>query len=151
MLIYPDDDLGLDEWDEPRYVGECERARDIIRNPLNSIVTYRVADVIYMRVTQESSAPWREPVIRNYNVQRNIGEWAIRNYDNTIPMPNSQCPICGNLNTISEYTGANVLNITCQRCVDHGYPDMTTIDTVFSIDWGEPEDSEKVNWALEGF
>ena len=153
MVIYPDSNLGTDDWDDPRYVSSCETARRILQNSLNSSVTYRIDDMVYMRVVQ-TSRPHRPPVVRNYNVQRNIGEWAIRHYESTIPMPNSQCPICGELNTIEEYTGNTILNITCDRCVNEGYPDAPPLGTIFFVEEDDSYDNymeEKVNWLLEGF
>ena len=122
MRIYPDDNLAREEdWDTSlsvMWVSDCERAINIIRNELNSDVVYRVADYFYMEVRQRASAPWRQAIVRRYRMQWPVGEWAIVNYGSTISRPNVQCPICGYYNTVSEYSGVLLLNITCTGCVE---------------------------------
>ena len=160
MRIYPDEDLARGEWDNVHYVDSCERARCILLNPLNEEVVYRRAHVLFMEVRLRQSQHWMPQVVRRYNVEWAVGEWAIGNYNNTMPMPNTMCPICRRYSTISEYSGANVLNIVCTGCVEHDQPDWINLtDDNWGIDLNNWEvhplpidfKNEKVNWAVEGF
>ena len=174
MVVYPDDTLGMEHWNDARYVDSVEMARSIFRNELNEVITYRMADVVYVEQQLRPTAEWTTGIVRRYNIVRNVGEWIISNYNSSTIMPNSQCPICGAYSSIDEYTGSNILNITCERCVEGGYPEHIAPEQILyvddeAIDW-RPQDIfdfnrinnlggmlhclepvDKVDWKVDGF